>query len=234
MNRLATMIMGLIALVMAVGSASAALRSPQVTVNGGTLQGYLNGVGESINVSTDQQDVQRWMATVSNNSTFTLQVEFAGNAGTNEYGIYNASGPVNPALYMCFPGAATNGWFAIASFRTAPTRVIINIFDASASATPFSAVYPGADRNDFGFYLKQNPNGLTFYTQDARNPGSLAQALTFKGTGINTGSWWLCFEDLTVSQGADYDFDDAVLFLESVNPTPVSSTSWGELKKRFR
>src|SRR5215831_18219324 len=134
MKRLATMIMGLIALVMVAGSASAALRSPQVTVNGGTLQGYLNGVGESINVSTDQQNIQRWQATVSNNSTFTIQVEFAGNAGTNTYGLYNASGPVNPALYEAFPGAATNGWFAIASFRTAPTRLIINTFDASASS----------------------------------------------------------------------------------------------------
>jgi len=233
MKRLATMIMGLIALVMVAGTASAALRSPQVTVNGGTLQGYLNGVGESINVSTDQQNIQRWQATVSNNSTFTLQVEFAGNAGTNTYGIYNASGPVNPALYQCFPGAATNGWFAVASFRTAPTRVVINTFDNNASPFGLPATFLGADRNDFGFYLQQNPSGLVLYTQDSRNAGSVAQALTFAGTGINSGSWWLCWEDTTPQQGSDQDFDDAVLFLESLNPVPVSHTSWGDLKKRF-
>src|SRR5262245_7223767 len=235
MKRLATMIIGSIALIAFAGTASAALRVPQVTVNGGTLQGYLNGVGESINVGTDQQNVQRWQATVSNNSTFTIQVELAGNAASNTYGIYNASAAV-PPLYLVFPGAATNGWFAVAAFRTAPTRVVVNLFDASSAfqgSTTYLAGPP--DRNDFGFYLQQGPasGGLTFYTQDARNPGTAAQALTYAGTGINSGSWWLCFEDSDAAQGSDYDFDDAVLFLESVNPTPVSKTTWGDLKARF-
>ena len=58
--------------------------------------------------------------------------------------------------------------------------------------------------------------------------------LSYAGTGVNTGSWWLAMEDLTTSQGSDYDFDDAVLFLESVNPTPVEATTWGAVKARFR
>src|SRR6516225_4265135 len=186
MKRLATMIIGLIALAAFAGSASAALRSPQVVVNNGTLQGYLNGVGESINVLTDQQDIQRWQATVSNNATFTIQVEFAGNAGTNTYGLYNAS-LVAPPLYQMFPGAATNGWFAVASFRTAPTRVIVSLFDASA-AFQGSNFYLGADRNDFGFYLQQN-HGIVLFSKHAREPGGIAQALTLAGPGLNSGAW---------------------------------------------
>jgi hypothetical protein len=233
MKRVATILVALIALVAVAGSASAALRATQVVVNGGSLQGYLNSVGESINVLTDQQDIQRWQATVSNNSTFTIQVELAGNAASNTYGLYNASAGV-PPLYQVFPGAATNGWFAVASFRTAPVRVVVNLFDASAALVGTNT-YLGADRNDFGFYLQQAPGagGLTFYTQDVRNPGGLAQMLTYAGTGINSGSWWLCFEDLDPAQGSDRDFDDAVLFLESVNPTPVNKTTWGSLKARF-
>ena len=46
-------------------SASAALRVPQVVVNGGSLQGYLNSKGESINVLTDQNAAQTWASTVS-------------------------------------------------------------------------------------------------------------------------------------------------------------------------
>ena len=230
MKRLATMIIGSIALVAFAGSAAAALRVPQIVVNGGTLQGYLNGVGEAINVSTDQQDVQRWTATVSNNSTFTIQVELTGNAASNTIGLYNAS-LVAPPLYQAFPGAATSGWFAVASFRTAPIRVIVSLFDASA-AFQGSTTYLGADRNDFGFYLQQQAGGV-LYTQDARNPGGHAQALTYAGTGINSGSWWLCFDDQSLPQGSDYDFDDAVLFLESVNPVPVHKTTWGDLKARF-
>lgn len=231
MKRVATTITGLIALALITGTASATLRSPQVVVNGGTLQAYLNSVGESINVQTDQQNIQRWAATVSNNSTFTLQVELSGNAASNQLGIYNASAAV-PPLFLVFPGAATNGWFAVCSFRTAPTRVVVNLFDASATIQG-TVTYLGADRNDFGFYL-QGTGGL-FFTQDVRNPCGAAQALTYAGTGLNSGSWWLCFEDTQRGCGgpSDGDFDDAVLFLESVNPTPVSHTSWGQLKSRF-
>jgi hypothetical protein len=235
MKRFATMIVGSIALLAFAGSASAALRSPQVVINTGSLQGYLNSVGESINVLTDQQNIQRWLATVSNNSTFTLQVELAGNAAGNTYGLYNASFAV-PPLYQCFPGSATSGYYCVASFRTAPTRLIVSLFDNNAAflgSTTYLAGPP--DRNDFGFYLQQPPGfDQVFYSQDARNPGGIAQMVTYGGTGINSGSWWLCMEDLDAAQGSDRDFDDAVLFLESINPTPVNKTTWGDLKARFK
>src|SRR5262245_10939668 len=85
--------------------ASAALRAPQVVFVSGSLQGYLNGVGETINVNTDQDATQTWQTTVSNNSTFTLMIELAGNAASNAVGIYNAS-LAAPPLYQVFPGAA--------------------------------------------------------------------------------------------------------------------------------
>ncbi len=231
MKRFVTMILSMLMLAAFAASASAALRVPQIAVGGGGLSGYLTSVGEaSINVNTDQVDVQRWASTVSSNSTFTIQVELAGNAASNTIGLYNAALAV-PSLYQVFPGAASAGWFAVASFRTAPIRVVVNLFDDTA-ALQGTNTYLGADRNDFGFYLS-GPGGL-FYTQDARNTGGAAQALTYAGTGLNSGSWWLCWEDLAVNGGgSDSDYDDAVLFLESVNPTPVNKTSWGELKKRF-
>lgn len=228
MSRIATAVLSLFAVALAASPASAALRAPQIAVAGGTLQGYLNSVGEAINVNTDQQDVQRWQSTVSNNSTFTIQIELSGNSGSNTIGLYNA-GDLAPPLYQVFPGAATTGWFAVASFRTAPVRVVVNLFDNTASNVG-TTTYLGANRDDFGFYLTGQAG--TLYTQDSRNGGA-AQALTYAGTGVNSGNWWLCWEDLTAAAGADFDFDDAVLFLESVNPTPVARTSWGELKKRF-
>jgi hypothetical protein len=228
MKRVATILVALTALVAVAGSASAALRAVQVPIAGGSLQGYLNSQGESINVLTDQLDIQRWQATVSNNSTFTLMIELAGNAPNNFIGIYNA-GEAAPALDTVFPGAAGAGWFAVVSFRTAPTRAIVNLQDANANNVSTNT-YLGADKTDFGFYL-QGPGG-TFYTQDARNGGGDPQAVTFAGTGINTGSWWLAFED-TPYAGSDHDFNDAVLFLESINPTPVNKTTWGSLKARF-
>jgi hypothetical protein len=224
------MFAALIALVAFAGSATAALRSPQVVFASGGLQGYLNSVGESINCLTDQNDVQLWNTTISNNSTFTLQIELSSRAATNTIGIYN-DGPGSPPLYQVFPGAATAGWFATASFKTSPTRVVVNLFDNNA-VLQGSNIYAGAVNTNFGYYLFGSAGFV--YTQDARNLGGFAQALTYAGTGGNAGSWWLCFEEQRIAQGqSDQDYNDAVLFLESVNPTPVSTTSWGQVKARF-
>jgi hypothetical protein len=231
MKRAATIFLAMFALAAVAGTASAALRSPQVPLAGDCLQSLLNSQGESINAATQQQDIQRWQATVSNNSTFTLQVELTGNAAGNTYGIYNAGFAV-PPLYLVFPGAATTGWFATASFRTAPTRLVVNLFDNNAAFVGTVTYLAGPpDRNDFGFYL-QGPGtgGAPVFTQDARNPGGAAFALTYAGTGINSGSWWLAWED----QIGENDFCDALFFLESINPTPVSKTTWGSLMARFK
>ncbi|MFN8587720.1 MAG: DUF4114 domain-containing protein [Candidatus Eisenbacteria bacterium] len=230
MKRLATTVLGTMLLVALANTAFAALRVPQVPVLGGGLQGYLNANDGGINVATDQNAVQTWSTTVSNNSTFSLMIELSGNAAANSIGIYNGAAAV-PALYQVFPGAAASGWFATAAFRTLPTRVVVNLFDASA-ALQGTTTYLGADRTNFGYYLS-GPGG-TFYSQDVRNAGSAAQALTYAGTGVNSGQWWLGFEDTQIGGGSDQDYDDAVLFLESVNPTPVSRSTWGALKSRMR
>jgi hypothetical protein len=162
-------------------------------------------------------------------------------AGTNSIGLYNAGDPA-PVLYQVFPGAASVGWFAIASFRSAPVRVTVSLFDAAVNLVG-TITYLGADKNNFGFYLQQS-GSLVLYSQDARNPGALAQVLSYKGTGFNFGSWWMCFEDATAAQGSDRDFDDAVLLVESISgsdispipspPVAVLRSSWGAVKARFR
>ncbi len=228
MKRLVTTTLGTLLLIALANTAFAALRVPQVPVLGGGLQGYLNTNDGGINVLTDQNAVQTWATTVSNNTTFSLMIEFAGDAASNSIGIYNGSA-ASPALYQVFPGGATTGWFATVAFRNSPTRAVVNLFDQTATLVG-TTTYLGADRTNFGYYIS-GPNG-TWYTQDYRNAGSAAQALAYAGTGINIGQWWLCFEDTHVSSG-DQDYDDAVLFLESVNPTPVNHSTWGALKSRM-
>jgi hypothetical protein len=215
-----------------VAPASAALRSPQVPVLGGTLQGYLNSVGEFINVNTDQLDQQVWGSTVSNNATFTVQVELVGNASSNTIGIYNSTAAI-PALYQIFPGAATTAWFVVLAFRSAPVRVVVSLFDESASFQG-STTYLGADKNAFAYYLS-GPDGV-LYTQDARNPGGAAQFVTYAGTSLNSGSFWICGEQTAVAGGAsDRDYDDVILFLEpNLCACPAQKCSWATLKERFR
>ena len=222
-----------IAIVAMVAFASVAgafnLRSPQVAVGGASLQSYLNGVGESINVNTDQLDAQVWTSSVSGNATFTLMIELAGNAPSNGIGVYNASDPPNPPLFLVFPGAASAGWFATCHFGPGGTLTVL-LYDQNAVPQGTTG-YAGVNRNNFGFYL-QGPGG-TFYSQDARNSGGTPQVLTFAGTGQNFGDWWECFEDLEPAI-SDRDFEDAILLLQSVAPTPAHGTSWGALKKLYR
>ena len=215
--------------------ARAALRVPQVVFQASKLQGYLNSVGESIDVGTAQLDAQHWAPIFSNNSSFTIQVEIVGNAAGNTFGLYN-SDSAEPALFQLFPGAATDGWFAVASFRTNPTRVVVSLFDAMG-AVQGTTTYLGGNRNDFGFYLR-GPNG-TFYSQDIRNPNDEPHVLAYAGTGVNSGSFWMAFED-TPGAAFEHDFDDAVLFVEgslgplSTAPVAVLRSSWSSVKARFR
>ncbi len=227
-----TLIVLLVALVASVAytsRADAAPRVPQVAVLGGSLQAYLNSVGESINVLTDQDATQAWTKTSSNTTAYTIQLQNSGNAALHAISMYNSSAGV-PTLFLLMNGTAGPLGFSTATFQ-AGNNLVVNRFDGNASFLS-TQTFNGVDPNGFGFALS-GPGG-TFYTQDARNPGGLAQAVAFMGTGANLGTWWLCWEESSRAAGADDDFDDEVILMESVNPTPVNNTSWGQLKARFR
>lgn len=209
--------------------AGAALRVPQVSVLGGSLQAYLNSVGEAINVGTQQEATTLWTNTTSGTTGYTIMIENTGNAAVNAVYLYNGS-EVAPALFNLLTGTQSAEAFSLATFKPG-NQLTVNRFDALGNFLSVTN-YAGVDKTGFGFAIS-GPGG-TFHTQDARNPGGKAQAIAFKGTGANAGMWWLCFEDSQVQGGgSDQDFDDAVIMLESVNTTPVSRTSWGQLKSRL-
>ena len=220
--------------------ASAQPRVPQAVVHGGNLQGYLNGVWESIDVLHDQIDVGLLTSGASSNSSFSIQIELGGNAGGVASGIYNGHDP-HPALMQVFPAGASSGWFAVISFRTAPTRAVVNLFDESG-AFEGAATHLGADRRAIGFYVQGA--GGTFYSQDARNPGAAPQILFFRGTGINLGAAWMAVEDQPVASATGADYIGLLCFVEALQVcvicdggspvTPVQHSNWGELKARFR
>jgi hypothetical protein len=168
---------------------------------------------------------------VSGNATFTLMIELAGNAASNDIGVYNSSAAPSPTnKFLVFPGAASAGWFATCHFGPSGALTVL-LYDQNAVFQGQNN-YTGVNRNSFGFYL-DGPGGL-FASQDARNAGGKAQMITYLGTGQNFGDWWECFEDLPVAGGSDSDFDDAILLLQSVAPTPAHGTSWGKLKSLYR
>lgn len=213
------------ALVALVVSPAAAfnLRAPQIPVTPPSLQNYLTARDGGINVLTDQLDAQAWTASVSGNATFTLMLELSAFAPNNALGVYNAGLPA--PLFQVFPPIASPGWYATCHFASG--NLVVTLFDNN-SLIQGQVFYAGVNANDFGFYL-QGPGGI-FFTQDFLNGGA-AQALTYAGTGQNFGDWWMCWEDAAQS---DRDFDDAVLLLQSIVPTPANGTTWGSLKALYK
>ena len=224
-----TLLFSLVALVASATLSSAALRVPQVPVVGGGLQAYLISVGESINVNTDQDATQSWSHTISGTTTYTVMFQSSPNANIQQFGLYNASAVI-PPLFFLLSGSVGPLGFSTATFKPG-NILVVNRFDALANFLS-TTTFGGVDPNNFGFYLSVQAG--TVFTQDARNPGGLARAITFQGTGANAGTWWLCWDEPLAGAPGDQDFDDLVVMMESVNPTPVSKTSWGELKTRFR
>lgn len=218
------------ALYSAAGAASA--RAPQIPLQTGwdgySLQAYMNGCGQAINTLADQVDYQTWQSAANSTATFALRVELAGNARSNSVGIYNAS-QTNPLKFLVFPGAAAAGWYATCAFGTSG-QMVVRLFDQHNVLQGITN-YSGVDRSNFGFYL-QGPAG-TFWSQDSRNAGGKPQAVTFAGTGSYAGRWWECFEDLPYAT-SDVDFQDSILLLEAVAPTPVRSGSWSAVKALYR
>ena len=217
--------LALLALLAAPAAPSAApLRSPQVPVSGTALATYLASKGQSIAVVGDQRDV----SSVGLAPTTTItDVASLGNA---TFGLYNASFAV-PPLYQIFPGAAANGWFTIASFRTAPTRLLVNLFDPNGAfqgSTTYLAGPP--DAAAIGFYA-QDASSVA-YSQDSRNAGGLARILVYEGTGSSAGSWWLACE---LSNDPVGDFSDLVMLLTfSTPPVGTKRSTWGRLQQLYR
>jgi len=208
----------------------AALRNPQVPISGAALQSYLNAQGESIDVQHAQLGYGLMQSNVSATVTYSFYLELGPKNPGLVVGIYDGT-LANPPLVPVFPAEATEGWFATVSFRTTPTRVVVNLFDSNLAFIG-STTTLGGNRNAFGFSLA-GPQGL-FFTEDARNPGGSPQGLLFGGTGFNSGNIWLCLEDELPAPDANRDFIDTVMFFESAVGDPVRTTTWARLKDRFR
>jgi hypothetical protein len=204
--------------------AHAAARVPQVPVSGTALATFFASQGQTIDVNTQQLDVQ--IMDLSALPRFEVRIFGPGVTGTS-FGAYNASAG-SPPLYLIAPGAAANGWYAVADFRTSPTRLVVSLFDQN-SAFQGSTTYLGVEPSALGFY-DQGPIG-TFYTQDSRNPGGEAKILAYNATGSPGWTWFAC--ETGAGPGGDYA-DFIALVNLSLAPVPVSRTDWGTLKRRFR
>jgi hypothetical protein len=221
-------IVSVLLLSLAATSAFAAPRAQQVPVSGTALADFFASQGQVINVRTDQLDLQS--LSVPAGTSFEVRT-FGPQATNTSVGTYNSNGAkkVPPALYTVLAAASAPGWYAAASFRSGPSRLLVNIFDA-LNVLQGTNTYQGANAAAFGIY-DTGPGG-TFYLDDARNPGGAPMILAYSGTGTRAGWTWFACES---SPGSGGDFADVVVAVNlGAASTPVAHTAWGQLKARFR
>jgi len=193
------------------------------------LQTYLNGEGQTIDVYTDQDVAAYWTTTVSENSAFTLMLETENTtkADNNSFGLYNYGDPAT--LFEVFDGTVGVGWAAFVSFNSGgiPGRVAVSVYDAADSLIKLT-FYNGVNPYAFGFYLDSTgagyPNEGLFFSEDALNSGGVAQSLVYATTGTSSGQWWIAWEHGNRNIDSDSDFNDMVVFAESINPVPEPIT----------
>lgn len=195
----------------------------------GPLSQWFGGHGQAIDPSRDQRVVDLLASSVSDLSTFTLQIELMQLPPGSALCFYNGR-ETAPVLAPIFPPAAGPGWLGILSFRFNPTRVVVTIFD-DALALVSTTTTLGADRTAVGLAVVSSEG--TSFSQDARNQGGKARALAFAATGISSGDAHMAFET-GPGPTATSDFADAIIYLWGGNITPASRASWGTLKSRFR
>ncbi len=218
------------------GAAVAAHATPVLPGNEQSLQSIINGlytaVGTPISQAPDVNANQvmpdeLWGIEASGTASATFIVEIAGNAASNTFGIYSGSN-----LIELFSGASSNADRAI--FTIANTGAASVIFYDDGAISGFHNYGVGTIAGGtFGFYL--GTGGGNFYSERDRNPDGGDQLVTFRGDGdwiqlpgAPAGSWGsssyiLAWEDMPYFTG-DRDFNDLVVYVESVKPVPEPAT----------
>ncbi|MFV0436612.1 MAG: DUF4114 domain-containing protein [Desulfopila sp.] len=198
--------------VVGVGTASADMQT--------VLDDITVGGPSSINAATDMMSDNAdsyWSVTASGGSFNTIVAELAGFANINSFGVYQ-----NGMMVELLSGASTLGDQATLSIK-ADGSVYVNLADTGMD-------FSGG--NVFGYYLSNNDG--TFFSDTGLNGDGVDHMWAYQGTGDtvqlplqSAGTWTsneyiLAWED--VWGGGDFDHDDFVVMVESVEPVPEPAT----------
>jgi len=222
MRKLVLVALAALMLSLSAAPAFALLRVPQVAVQGTGLQQLFNGLGQTIDVATQQHYTPGFTGIfVTQPPTYFIASHAAGDG---QLSLYNVGSP--SPLFLILPSSLPDGWHAAVTFDAPPERAIVQLFDA-AEVLQGTTTHTGV--NLFGLSLAVSDASGSFYADDPLNPGGSPRLLSFLGTGSHSSDVWLAVET-----DGDGDFMDAVFLLQFFAPVPVERETWGALKRRFR
>jgi hypothetical protein len=200
---------------------------------GDSLQNVINGLyqsatcpscsplGQAPDVNANQATPDAtWQIEASGSSIATIVLELAGFADQNIFGIYDIYDPTHTV--QLFGGVASSG-----------SSVLLSFDETGMAYRNFAATGASFDGGYFGYYLQTPEN--TFYSQAGFNPNGSDQMVAFQGDGDRiklpsklpgvwgSSSYILAWEDLAYDS-SDKDFDDFVVYVESVTAVPEPGT----------
>ena len=238
MKNIKTLFLGLGILSLCLVSLKSVTAAPFTFDDGGaSLQGILDditvGGPSSVNVTTDaltDDGDSYWSITGSGGSISTIIIELAGNAGTNQFGIYDRNDSSNKVVL--FEGSDSAGIYTGGSSS-------VGISDTGDVFVNFAFTGVSFAGNNFGYFLEDThdpQNTKTWYSDTSLNNDAYDHMVAYQGKDIDTikiadfasGLWTdneyiLAFEDLP-SADSDGDYNDFVVIVESVQPVPEPGT----------
>ena len=168
-----------------------------------------------------------WMLTASGGSVATFIIELAGYAGTNTFGVYD-----NDEYVQIFSGADSVGDQKTLSLKVDGTVYVDNVKQVDGGGNDI--LFTG---NSFGYYVDSSTQvgGILAHSDTDKNADKTDHMVAFQGINEEVqipgyyaapwtpNEWVLAFEDLK-QPGADYEFTDLVVMVESVKPIPEPAT----------
>ena len=206
------------------------------------LQNIINGLYTAAGTpTTGAPDVnanqygldERWQVEASGTTAATFIIEITGGALTNTFGVYSLTNP--NAKVELFGGPATAAFKANLSIN-ALGGGSVTYLDASSSIIGFNNFANGTLLGgQFGYYLGTGASPQSYFYSEASLNGGSDQMVAYQGDGDtirlpgqNNGVWGassfvLAWED-TLYANSDKDFNDLVLYVESVTGIPEPAT----------
>lgn len=202
--------------------ASTAVSANAAVISGNSLQDALDGLATDgtigIDVDTDQVALDEyWLKSANSEAAATVILELSGNAGSNVFGVFDATDPSKSV--QLFSGGASAGSDAELTILL-DGSVLVNDVDTGVD---FSG-------NLFGFYLS-TPSGV-FYSDTSMNGGD-DHMVAYQGNGEEiqianfiagpflSNEYIFGWEDESLG-GLGGDYDDFIVLIESIAPTSVS------------
>ncbi|MGD9946039.1 MAG: DUF4114 domain-containing protein [Burkholderiaceae bacterium] len=187
-----------------------------------SLQSIINGLYTAAgtnpalapDVNADQLDGDGlWSIQASGGSIATFIIEITANAGNNSFGIFDAADPSR--MVQLFGNSAPGGQ-TLVSIKD-DGSVFVNLVDTGID-------FAG---NVFGYYLTAGNTTWLSTNEDQmvafRGDGDTIKLPTVQPGEWGSSSYILAWEDILYAN-SDKDFNDFVVYVESVSPVPAPAT----------